>query len=245
VLFRGPWPEISRRADGAGPSHARRFVLALAFFSAWLGVAAAHDATWETRNIVGIEAFQQGHYPEAAGHFEAALSLADGEAASDQQVGALLYNLAGAYLASARYDEVGRATERWDGLLSANPGEPWVADQQAARSALLAVMERLQVGPGDLSTGAEDAREFFAVHLASVQSQADAGAEWSRLQKRYPEMLGPRTLLTKEVNLNGQGAFVRVLAGAFHSQVTARNICKYFERAGQYCAVVRVETGDP
>ncbi len=241
VPVRPPVPmEVPARTAGAG-GLSRAAILALVFLCAWVGAAAAQGATWESHNAAGLEAFQQGDFPEAARRFESALSLAAGETTSDQQLGTLMYSLAAAHLASARYDEVRRTAERWADLLSAYSDEPWVAEQQAARSALLAVMERLQLGPGDSRAGDQAAEELYAIHLVSVRSEPDARAEWKRLNRLYPEILGPRSLLTKEVHLSGQGTFIRVLAGSFRGRVTARYLCKYFERNGQYCAVVRVE----
>ena len=240
---RPPVPKEVPASTAGSAGLSRMAILTLGFLCAWVGAVAAQDATWDSHNAAGLEAFQQGDFPEAARRFEAALSLAAGET-SDQQLGALMYSLAAAHLASARYDEVEGIAERWADLLSASSDEPWVAEQRAARSALLAVMERLQLGPGDTFAGNEAAEELYAIHLVSVRSKPDARAEWTRLKKLYPEMLGPRSLLTKSVDLSGQGTFIRVLAGPFRGRVTVRNLCKYFERNGQYCAVVRVEAAD-
>ncbi len=242
--MRSPDPKEVPASTAGLAGLSRMAILTLGFLCVWVGAVAAQDAAWESHNAAGLEAFQQGDFPEAARRFEAALFLAAGGTTSGQQSGALMYSLAAAHLASARYDEVEGIAKRWADLLSAYSDEPWVAEQQAARSALLAVMERLQLGPGDTFAGKEAAEELYAIHLSSVRSEPDARAEWTRLQRHYPEVLGPRSLLTKSVDLSGQGTFIRVLAGPFRGRVTVRSLCKYFERNGQYCAVVRVETAD-
>lgn len=63
----------------------------------------------------------------------------------------------------------------------------------------------------------------FRIQLASVRTQAEAQAEWKRLQGRYPNELGRLTPVFTSASLP-QGTFIRVQAGPL-SEADARARC--------------------
>jgi len=80
----------------------------------------------------------------------------------------------------------------------------------------------------------------YTVHLASMRSEVEARAEWGQLQARYPAILGDRVLFTREVEVGGQGTFVRVLTGLFQDRDQAKGLCGQLGGGEQYCNVMRL-----
>ncbi len=83
-------------------------------------------------------------------------------------------------------------------------------------------------------------RPVYTVHLASMQSEVEARAEWGQLQARYPAIFGDRVLFTREVNVKGKGTFVRVLTGLFRDRDQAKGLCGQLGGGEQYCKVMRL-----
>lgn len=90
------------------------------------------------------------------------------------------------------------------------------------------------------STPKKAKRHVYTVHLASMQSEVEARAEWGQLQSRYPAILGDRVLFTREVNVKGKGSFVRVLTGLFQDRDQAKDLCGQLGGSEQYCKVMRL-----
>ncbi len=86
----------------------------------------------------------------------------------------------------------------------------------------------------------ETAQPQYTVHLASMRSEVEARAEWGQLQARYPAILGDRVLFTREVEIRGQGTYVRVLTGLFHDRGQAIGLCGQLGGGEQYCKVMRL-----
>ena len=84
------------------------------------------------------------------------------------------------------------------------------------------------------------AKPRYTVHLASMQSEVEARAEWGHLQARYPAILGDRVLFTREVDVEGKGTFVRVLTGLFRDRDQAKGLCGQLGGGKQYCKVMRL-----
>jgi cell division septation protein DedD len=80
----------------------------------------------------------------------------------------------------------------------------------------------------------------YAVHLASFRSDEAAETGWRTLQARYPEQLGRRRLITREITVSDKGTFVRVLTGPFESRAPAEALCASLGDSEQYCAVVKL-----
>jgi hypothetical protein len=95
--------------------------------------------------------------------------------------------------------------------------------------------------PAQLASTAEKAeRPVYTVHLASMDSEVEARAEWGTLQARYPAILGDRVLFTREVTIGGKGTFVRVLTGLFHDRAQAKALCGTLGGGDQYCAILKL-----
>ncbi len=79
----------------------------------------------------------------------------------------------------------------------------------------------------------------FVLQLASLKAKERAPAEWSRLQKSYPTLLGSRQLLVLPVDLAGRGTFYRVQAGYFPDRAAAEAVCKQLKAKSQDCLVTK------
>ena len=73
------------------------------------------------------------------------------------------------------------------------------------------------------------------IQLAAVGSEADARAEWQRLQKRYPEVLSGRQLSIGKTELNGK-IFWRVRTSGFPDLAQAKSACEKVKAKGGGCS---------
>lgn len=209
----------------------------------WLGTTAADGATWQSHNAAGLQAFQDGNVSEAVKRFESAFLQAGELSTADPKLGALLNNLILAYVAAAQYDKAKRAMDLWAKILAANSEEPWVAEQLGALKGVTAFLDKVQTSQREVSPGPQTTEPRYAVHLASMRSEEAAKAEWERLQTLYPEFLGRREPIMREIDMSDGGTFVRVLTGPYHSRVTAQDLCTKLGGREQYCAVVELGGG--
>lgn len=74
------------------------------------------------------------------------------------------------------------------------------------------------------------------VQLAAVPSEQAATAEWNRLRRRMPELLGNQNLVVSRGEREGQ-PFWRVRTGAFEDNASARAFCERVKAAGGSCFV--------
>ena len=81
--------------------------------------------------------------------------------------------------------------------------------------------------------------EQFALHLASLRTEAAAKLDWSRLKAKFPELLGSRDAMIVSVDLEDKGVFNRVLASPFATEAEAEAICWALRAQEQYCKVVK------
>jgi len=79
----------------------------------------------------------------------------------------------------------------------------------------------------------------FVLQLASLKAKERASAEWSRLQKSFPTLLGSRQLVVLPVDLAGRGTFYRVQAGYFPDRAAAEAVCKQLKAKSQDCLVTK------
>jgi hypothetical protein len=75
------------------------------------------------------------------------------------------------------------------------------------------------------------------VQLGAVRSEADAKAEWQRLAKKYPSLLGSLGFSVQKADLGAKGVFWRVRGGPVSPDAGA-DICGKLKAAGQSCIVV-------
>jgi cell division septation protein DedD len=74
------------------------------------------------------------------------------------------------------------------------------------------------------------------VQLAAVPSEQAATAEWDRLRRRMPDLLGNQRLSVSRGEREGQ-PFWRVRTGAFSDSTAARAFCDQVRQRGGSCFV--------
>jgi cell division septation protein DedD len=82
----------------------------------------------------------------------------------------------------------------------------------------------------------------YRVQLGAVRSEIDAEQEWSRLRKRYPDLLGNLELAVTRADLGDKGVFFRLRAGPIPDQASARKLCDDLTEKKIGCLVVRPGT---
>jgi cell division septation protein DedD len=75
----------------------------------------------------------------------------------------------------------------------------------------------------------------FRIQLASYRSRSRAEREWRRLQAKWPEVLGERTLVIDKKKLAGRGTYFRVQTGGFDTRQDARSVCTILKSQNQAC----------
>lgn len=225
------------------------WALAVAMLAGTAAPARTAERDWQALNAEGLRAYQAGDFAAASGLFRSALEAAGAAGARGAERGLLLGNLAVAALAGGEVALARRAANQWREIIEAGRGAAWAEEQAIALASLSATIAAREGGAkpdvpaADPDEGVSAEEETFAVHLASLRSEALARAEWRRLQGLYPEFLGPRTAILRPVLAQDGERFVRVLAGPFRFRASAESVCGYFTRVGQYCAVVDLEPG--
>ena len=79
----------------------------------------------------------------------------------------------------------------------------------------------------------------FALHLASLRTEAAAKLDWSRLKAKFPDLLSGRDAVIVAVDLEDKGIFNRVLASPFATKAEAEAVCGALRAQAQYCKVVQ------
>jgi hypothetical protein len=74
------------------------------------------------------------------------------------------------------------------------------------------------------------------VQLAAVSSEETAKAEWQRLEKRMPDLLGHRQPAISKIDLDGHTLW-RVRTGGFHAVSEATVFCERVRAKGTGCSV--------
>ena len=106
-------------------------LVVLVFVCAWAGEA--HAARWEDHRAAALRAVGEIDYPKAIEQFEAAIYYAQEMPAAGRDIAGLWEDLTAAYFADEQYRRVWDAVARWDKVLIANAGQPWVREQQTMR----------------------------------------------------------------------------------------------------------------
>ncbi|HWA48284.1 MAG TPA: SPOR domain-containing protein [Dongiaceae bacterium] len=76
------------------------------------------------------------------------------------------------------------------------------------------------------------------VQLAAVKSESAAKAEWAKMQKAHPDLLGNLTLTVESVDKNGT-TFYRIQAGPLADRAAAKQLCASLKGQGQDCIVAK------
>lgn len=79
----------------------------------------------------------------------------------------------------------------------------------------------------------------FRIQLAAVKSEADAKAEWTRLQKAHADLLGGLAPTIQRADLGDQGIFYRIQGGPLTSGEAAQALCDKLKAKDQACLVVK------
>jgi septal ring-binding cell division protein DamX len=74
----------------------------------------------------------------------------------------------------------------------------------------------------------------YFLQLASVQDRTNVDAEWKRLQKMFPALLGDMTLQIEEAQVGGK-TFFRLKTGPFPTRTTAEDVCAQLKSKKQAC----------
>jgi SPOR domain len=215
----------------------------------FVSLSEAGAATWNEYRLAGFRAFGDRDYVRAVEQFEDALVVAYEEHAPADQLGAILENLATAFLAAGQPRRAWEAIERWDKIMAASADEPWVLEHKSVRDKLAPrILEALartasqpKAKPPGSAASTPPAFKGYAIHLESLKIKDNVLSSWAKLQAAYPSQLGGKSLVVKQVDLGEQGTFYRVLAAPFASSEDARKICRELKALGQYCAVLSLE----
>jgi hypothetical protein len=76
------------------------------------------------------------------------------------------------------------------------------------------------------------------VQLAAVKSEAAAKAQWAKLQKTYPDLLGALSLNVQSVVKDGV-TYYRIQAGPLDSKAAAKTLCSKLAAQKQACIVAK------
>ena len=77
------------------------------------------------------------------------------------------------------------------------------------------------------------------VQLGALRSPDAARAEWARLKRAQPDLLGKLTAVAVRADLGDKGIFYRIEAGAFHDPAAADRLCGELKRRKLGCTLVR------
>lgn len=77
------------------------------------------------------------------------------------------------------------------------------------------------------------------IQLGALRSEVAARAEWQRLRRAEPEILGHLSVETVRSDLGEKGVFYRIEAGPFASSAEASKICRELKRHKIACLLVR------
>jgi len=77
------------------------------------------------------------------------------------------------------------------------------------------------------------------IQLAAVKSEDGAKAEWAKMQKAHPALLGNLTLTVERVDKGGGSIFYRIQAGPLADRAAAKEMCASLKQRGQDCIVAK------
>jgi len=77
------------------------------------------------------------------------------------------------------------------------------------------------------------------VQVSSQRSEAEAQAAFKSLQAKYPDQLGGRQPLIRQVDLGSKGTYYRAMVGPFANPSEAGELCSSLKAAGGQCLIQR------
>ncbi len=86
-------------------------------------------------------------------------------------------------------------------------------------------------------------RNSYLIQLGALPSKESARREWSRIEKRYPDLVRNQSFTIVPFELNPQmGKVFRLRTGSIGEIKSARSLCRKFKSHGQDCFVVKYES---
>ena len=79
----------------------------------------------------------------------------------------------------------------------------------------------------------------WVVQVSSTRSQADAGAVWTTLKTKFPDLVSGRYADVKRADLNDKGIYYRTRIAGLADKTAADSLCNSFKAAGQACFVTK------
>jgi SPOR domain len=79
----------------------------------------------------------------------------------------------------------------------------------------------------------------YAVQVSSQRSEAEAQAAFRSLQGKYPDQLGGKQPLIRQVDLGEKGVYYRAMVGPFGNGSEASELCTSLKAAGGSCIIQR------
>jgi hypothetical protein len=116
---------------------------------------------------------------------------------------------------------------------AAKPAEPTPAAPKPAETTQTAAVPTAPATPSVAPTAGGGAK----IQLAAVKSEAAASAQWAKLQKAHPDLLGALTLSVEKVDKNGS-TFYRIQAGPL-TKTQAKDLCTKLKAQKQDCLVAK------
>lgn len=117
---------------------------------------------------------------------------------------------------------------------TASAPEPAPAPEPTPEPAAPAATQQAAVTPPPAPAAVGNTR----VQLAAVKSEDTAKAEWAKMQKAHPDLLGGLTLTVESVDKNGT-TFYRIQAGPLADRAAAKQLCASLKGKGQDCIVAK------
>ncbi|HEX6959762.1 MAG TPA: SPOR domain-containing protein [Ferrovibrio sp.] len=112
---------------------------------------------------------------------------------------------------------------------AAKPAADKQSDKQVAAAPAAAPMPASAASAGGSSK----------IQLASLKDQAQAQSTWTKLHKKYADILGDLTPSYEKVEIPNKGTFVRLQAGPLKDRAAAQALCQKLAAKNQGCIVVR------
>jgi hypothetical protein len=116
------------------------------------------------------------------------------------------------------------------------PGERAFAEAFAAWEQMAAAAPPW---PTDVPASAPVESDAYVVQLAALQSEADAQAQFLRLQTKYSSVLGEHQPLIRRKDQGDRGIFFALQVGPFGAKSEADQLCDLLKSAGGKCFVQR------
>lgn len=142
--------------------------------------------------------------------------------------------------------EVAKGTEKVVPVKEADPEKPAIAAapqrKPEEKPTVKAAEQKQETKPEvkqEAPVAAKPAAGGTYIQLGSYRDAAGAKTDWSRLQKKFPQVLGGLSMKTERVDLGAKGVWTRLYAGAV-SETRAREICAELKAANPGgCIVVK------